>query len=134
MRDKRAKEEIPRGALKEKGQALQQRLSWSDAPWRRPLLEGPKALERREYLFVGIDNFSRDLYAAILPDRTQNSAKIFLEQVLGKVPIRSNSSAQTTAKGTANPQIVNLDNHAGFQPLINTIHTRQKISTISHIL
>jgi hypothetical protein len=33
-------------------------------------------------LFVAIDDFSRELYAAILPDKTQVSAKAFLEQVL----------------------------------------------------
>jgi len=53
---------------------------------RLPLLEGQKALERREYLFVAIDDFSRDLYAAILPDKTQNSSKVFLEQVLDECP------------------------------------------------
>lgn len=53
---------------------------------RLPLLEGQKALERREYLFVAIDDFSRDLYAAILPDKTQDSAKAFLEQVLDECP------------------------------------------------
>ena len=53
---------------------------------RLPLLEGQKSLERREYLFVAIDDFSRDLYAAILPDKTQNSSKAFLEQVLEECP------------------------------------------------
>ncbi len=53
---------------------------------RLPLLEGQKSLERREYLFVAIDDFSRELYAAILPDKTQNSAKAFLEQVLEECP------------------------------------------------
>ena len=33
-------------------------------------------------MFVAIDDFSRELYAAILPDKTQNSSKAFLEQVL----------------------------------------------------
>jgi transposase InsO family protein len=53
---------------------------------RLPLLEGQKSLDRREYLFVAIDDFSRELYAAILPDKTQNSAKDFLEQVLEECP------------------------------------------------
>ena len=53
---------------------------------RLPLLEGQKSLDRREYLFVAIDDFSRDLYAAILPDKTQISAKSFLEQVLEECP------------------------------------------------
>ncbi|TLN09864.1 IS481 family transposase [bacterium] len=53
---------------------------------RLPLLEGQTTLERREYLFVAIDDFSRELYAAILPDKTQVSAKAFLEQVLDECP------------------------------------------------
>lgn len=53
---------------------------------RLPLLEGQKATERREYLFVAIDDFSRELYAAILSDKTQVSAKAFLEQVLAECP------------------------------------------------
>jgi transposase InsO family protein len=47
---------------------------------RLPLLEGQSTLERREYLFVAIDDFSRELHAAILPNKTQVSAKAFLEQ------------------------------------------------------
>jgi len=53
---------------------------------RLPLLEGQKATERREYLFVAIDDFSREHYAAILPDKTQFSARTFLEQVLKECP------------------------------------------------
>lgn len=51
---------------------------------RLPLLEGQKATEPWEYLFVAIDDFSRELYAAILSDKTQVSAKAFLEQVLAE--------------------------------------------------
>jgi transposase InsO family protein len=49
---------------------------------RLPLLEHHKTIERREYLFVAIDDYSRELFAAILPDKTQNSAMQFLEQVI----------------------------------------------------
>lgn len=48
---------------------------------RLPLLKGESPLEKREYLFVAIDAYSRELFAAILPDKTQDSAKAFLEQV-----------------------------------------------------
>ena len=51
-----------------------------------PLSEGQKTLKRREYLFVVTDDFSRDLYTAIHPDKTQNSAKAFLEQVQDEWP------------------------------------------------
>jgi len=40
----------------------------------------------QEYLFVAIDDFSRELYATILPDKTQYSAEKFLKQVLDECP------------------------------------------------
>lgn len=53
---------------------------------RLPLLKGESAFGRREDLFVAIDDFSPEPYAAILPDKTQASAKVFLEQVLEECP------------------------------------------------
>jgi len=53
---------------------------------RLPLLVGEATTESREYLFVGIDDFSRELYAAILPDKTQYSAEAFLEQMVDECP------------------------------------------------
>ena len=53
---------------------------------RLPLLTGEIRLQKHEYLFVGIDDFSRELYAAILPDKTQYSAETFLKQVLDECP------------------------------------------------
>ena len=49
-------------------------------------MEGQSRTGPREYLFVAIDDFSRELYAAILPDKTQTSAWTFLEQVLEECP------------------------------------------------
>ena len=49
---------------------------------RLPVLEGQSSQHHREYLFIGIDDFSRELFAAIMPDKTQYSAKCFLEQVI----------------------------------------------------
>ena len=49
---------------------------------RLPLLKGQKATDRRDYLFVAIDDFSRELYAAILPDKTADSAAKFLREQL----------------------------------------------------
>ena len=49
---------------------------------RLPLLEGQKTTAQREYLFVAIDDYSRELFAAILPDKTQDSSARFLDQVL----------------------------------------------------
>ncbi len=39
----------------------------------------------RDYLFVDIDDFSRKLYAAILPDKTQNSATTVLRNALARL-------------------------------------------------
>ena len=51
-----------------------------------PLLTGESPREQKEYLFVGIDDFSRELYAGIFPDKTQNSSEQFLTQVLDECP------------------------------------------------
>ena len=49
---------------------------------RLPLLKGESPKENHEYLFVGIDDFSRELFAAILPNKTQYASESFLAQVL----------------------------------------------------
>lgn len=49
---------------------------------RLPLLKGESPKQTHEYLFIGIDDFSRELFAAILPDKTQYSSEKFLTQVI----------------------------------------------------
>ena len=51
-----------------------------------PMLEGEKHTDKPETLYIGIDDFSRELYAAIMPDRTQYSSAAFLTQVLEECP------------------------------------------------
>ena len=41
---------------------------------RLPLLKGQKQTDPREYLFVAVDDFNRELYAAIQPDKTSHPA------------------------------------------------------------
>lgn len=53
---------------------------------RLPLLKGESPKENHEYLFIGIDDYSRELYAAILPDKTQYSSEKFLKQALIECP------------------------------------------------
>lgn len=54
---------------------------------RLPLLEGQTHTQAREYLFVAIDDYSRELYAVIMPDKTQHSAAQFLvHNVLAQCP------------------------------------------------
>lgn len=51
---------------------------------RLPLLKGESPKQTHEYLFIGIDDFSRELFAGILPDKTQYSSEKFLTQVIGE--------------------------------------------------
>ena len=53
---------------------------------RLPRLKGESAFEQAEYLFVAIDDYSREPDAGILPDKTQYSAAPFLEQVIEECP------------------------------------------------
>ena len=53
---------------------------------RLPLLTAESPRNNHEYLFVAIDDYSRELYAAILPDKTQFSSETFLKQVLVECP------------------------------------------------
>jgi len=52
---------------------------------RLPFLKGETKNKPRDYLFVGIDDFSRELYAGIFPDKTQDSAAAFLGQVIEEI-------------------------------------------------
>lgn len=51
-----------------------------------PLLAGETRGMHRERLYVAIDDFSRDLVADILPDKSQESSVIFGEVVLMRMP------------------------------------------------
>lgn len=51
-----------------------------------PLEDKPDWSKKKERLFIAIDDYSRELYAAIMPDKTQTSSRKFLEQVLEECP------------------------------------------------
>ncbi len=51
-----------------------------------PMIIGDTSQDKPETLYVAIDDFSRELYAAILPDKTQFSSAAFLHQVLEECP------------------------------------------------
>jgi transposase InsO family protein len=55
---------------------------------RLPLMRGEAVSQPREYLFIAIDDFSRWLYADIMPDKTSYSAAIFLEEARRSFPFR----------------------------------------------
>jgi len=76
---------------------------------RFPLLTSEKRILPREHLFVAIDDFSRELYAAILPDKPQQSAATFLEQVIEECPYAlecAYSDNGTEYKGTSDHAFV----------------------------
>ncbi len=50
---------------------------------RLPAIKGQTT---REYLFVGLDDFSRELYADILPDKSQFSSSAFLHRLADECP------------------------------------------------
>ena len=84
---------------------------------RLPLLKGEKKDKPREYLFIAIDDFSRELYAGILPDKTQASAARFLGQVIAECPytIECNYSDNGTEyKGTPGHAFVALSKAHGI--------------------
>jgi hypothetical protein len=54
---------------------------------RFPLLKNETKQQTRKYLFVGIDDFSHELYAGIYPNKSQFSSAQFLQNdVLAQCP------------------------------------------------
>lgn len=53
-----------------------------------PIMHGEAITVPREWLHVGIDDFSRFLVADILPDKTGYSSAIFLEETIVAMPFR----------------------------------------------
>ena len=53
-----------------------------------PVMYGESLTVPREWLHVGIDDFSRLLVADILPDKTGYSSAIFLEETISAMPFR----------------------------------------------
>ena len=84
---------------------------------RLPLLKGESKSILREYVFVGIDDFSRELYAGIFPDKTQSSAAAFLGQMLEECPYTvecAYSDNGTEYKGTSAHAFVALCTEQGI--------------------
>lgn len=52
-----------------------------------PRLEGETHQDSKEYLFVAVDDCSRWAYAAVMPDKTDDSAASFLDEVLTVSPV-----------------------------------------------
>lgn len=84
---------------------------------RLPLLRGEGAKDKREYLFVAIDDYSRFLFADILPDKTSHSAAIFLEEARRFLPFNiecAYSDNGSEYKGKTGHPFVDLCAKAGI--------------------
>nr|WP_320050542.1 hypothetical protein [uncultured Desulfuromonas sp.] len=80
---------------------------------RLPLIKGEDQTLPREYLFVAIDDFSRELYAGIFPDKTQYSSELFLRQIADECALTpSNMPTQITAKSSKESANTHLLKHA----------------------
>lgn len=83
-----------------------------------PRVKGDKQKLKKESLFVGIDDYSRHLFADIMPDKSQESAGIFLETLIEVVPYKiecAYSDNGTEFKGTAHHDFVWVCNHNGIE-------------------
>ena len=84
---------------------------------RLPLIRGESKTDNREYMFVAIDDFSRELYADILPDKTQFSSSRFLSDTLEQCPYTiecTYSDNGTEYKGTSSHQFVSTCYNKGI--------------------
>lgn len=81
------------------------------------LLTRQSAKDSREYLFVSIDDFSRGLYADILPDKTQHSTASFLLSTAAQCPYQIDYAYSDNGKefkGTDDQSFVKACRHRGI--------------------
>lgn len=84
---------------------------------RLPLLKGQTNQSPRQYLFVAIDDYSRELYASIEPDKTQLSSSAFLGQVLYECPYTIDYTYSDNGKeykGSSHHEFVKLCSEHGI--------------------
>src|SRR3989339_555325 len=94
---------------------------------RLPLLTGESPTLNHEYLFLAIDDYSRELFIAIMPDKTQYSAERFLTQVLTECAYTIEqvySDNGLEYKG-------NIQSHA-FMKLCQENHIEQRFTKVKH--
>jgi transposase InsO family protein len=78
---------------------------------RLPLLENETKETKREYLFIAIDDFSRELYAGIYEDKSQFSSSKFLAQIISECPYTIEiyyTDNGTEYKGNSSHEFVSL--------------------------
>ena len=92
-----------------------------------PTIEGCKA-SMKEYMFVYIDDYSRELYCTITADKSQYSAALALEQVLEQCPYTTERMLTDNGKeykGTTNHAFVSLCEEKGMQQKFTRIKRPQ---------
>lgn len=93
-----------------------------------PRVKGDSVKLKKESLFVGIDDYSRHLFADILPDKTQVSAGIFLETLIAVAPYKIDcaySDNGTEFKGTPQHDFVWVCNNNGIEQKFTRVATPQ---------
>lgn len=83
-----------------------------------PRVIGDDQKLRKESLFVAIDDYSRHLFADILPDKTMESSGIFLESCIDTVPYKiecAYSDNGTEFKGTDEHDFVRVCSSNGIE-------------------
>jgi hypothetical protein len=64
------------------------------------LVSGEAATTPKEYLYVFVDDYSRALFADILPDQTSYSAAIVLDEAIQMMPFKIEACIQTTGRNS----------------------------------
>ena len=91
-----------------------------------PRVKGDNQKLKKESLFVAIDDYSRHLFADIMPDKTQESAAIFLATAIATVPYKiecAYSDNGTEFKGTLQHDFVWVCNDNGIEQKFTRVAT-----------
>lgn len=91
-----------------------------------PRVKGDNQKLKKESLFVAIDDYSRHLFADIMPDKTQESAALFLETAMAVVPYKiecAYSDNGTEFKGTPQHDFVWVCNDNGIEQKFTRVAT-----------
>jgi len=96
---------------------------------RLPLLKGETRQDGYEYLFVAIDDYSRELYAGIFSDKSNWSSSLFLKRVLQECPYtieRLLTDNGTEYKGRYGEHLfMRTAGEAGIKQSFTKVHTPQ---------
>jgi len=95
---------------------------------RMPRIKGEDKNLKQEYLFVAIDDYSRHLFADIMPDKSMESSGIFLETMIEVVPYRMDCAYSDNGKefkGTPEHDFVWVCNANGIEQQFTRVRRPQ---------